>query len=142
MYQSTRTTRTLATLGGGAVLSLVLCLPAGAADGDGAPVDVGAAKHGGMEAPSDAPSPVDVGAAKHGGVEAPPRVDVGRMLNDIDTPTGRPEQAQASSIPAAAGDSPVAYDQIVLGALAGATLAGVSVLVVRRRGEHHSPGLT
>ena len=150
MYRSTRITRTLATVGGGAVVSLVLCFPAGAADDDGAPVgvDVGAAKHGGIEAPSAAPSPVDVGAAKHGGIDspsqtvAPTKVDVGRMLNDIDSTTTRPEKAQSSTIPAATGDDSLEYDQIVLGALGGATLAGVSVFALRRRGAHHSPMLT
>jgi len=151
MYKTTRTTGTFATLGAGAAVSLVLCFPANATEGEATPagVDVGAAKHGGIEAPSQtvAPSGVDVGAAKHGGIEAPSgtgapsEVDVGRMLNDIDTTTMRPEQAPPSSLPAATGNESLDYDQIVLGALGGATLAGLSVLVLRRRGGQHSPRL-
>jgi len=146
MYRTTRTTRTLATLGSGAVVSLVLCLPAGAADGGGPPVgvDVGAAKHGGIEAPSrtEASPPVDVGAAKHGGIEAPAKKEVERMLNEIDGTTGAPERDQSSSIGGATREGGLEYDQIVLAALGGVALTGVAVLVLRRRGEHHAPGLT
>ena len=133
MYKSTRTTRTLATLGAGAVVSLALCFPAGAADGDGPPpgVDVGR-----MLNDIDTPP----GAADGGG--PPPGVDVGRMLNDIDTPPGRPEQTQSSSTPPATGDDPLEYDQVVLGALGGVTLVGLSFLAIQRRRGHDSPRLT
>ena len=144
MYKTTRSTPTLATLGAGAVVSLVLLFPAAAAEGDGPPpgVDVGAAKHGGIEAPSltPAPSGVDVGAAKHGGIEAPSRVDVGRMLNDIET--GATTETSTSPAPAAADASSLEYDQIALGALGGLALAGISVVVLRHRGGQHTPRLT
>jgi hypothetical protein len=92
---------------------------------------------GGLAAvPAAAADPVDVGAAKHGNVEAP-AVDAGRLRNDIDTPLSPSAATPAPVDPPSivVVDDGLEYVQIGLGALAGAafTAAGIAALGSRRR---------
>jgi hypothetical protein len=91
-------------------------------------------------APAVAADPVDVGAAKHGNVDAPP-VDMGQLRNDIDTPlipaADTPAPADSASI-VLVDDDALEYAQITVAALAGAALtaAGFGAIAARRR--HHA----
>lgn len=150
MNVSTRRTRIIPTtvaLGAGAVTCLALAFssPAVAEGGDGR-ADVGYAKHGSIE-PSE---PVDVGAAKHGSTEPsapvgrPRPADIGRLLNEIDTPTGPGEEAPTPEnnepAPLMVDDGSFEVLQVALGAAGGATLVGIGIVAFRGRFRPHALG--
>jgi hypothetical protein len=155
MYTRSRTHRWVAALGGASAFCLALALPAGPASAD--PVDVGYARNGGVLVAEDHPVPpegVDLGAARNGGTDpylprsgAPEGVDVGRLLNSIDDPgsTGQPtgqstgQPAEARSAEPVVADDSWEYQQIALGAAAGAALTGLLLAAVRQWGRHHAP---
>lgn len=110
MHDIPRSTRISAALGGSALTFLAVFLPAPAL-----------ASQGG-------------GGDYSGG--PPPGVDVGRLLNDIDTPLGPAQPA-----PAAPAEAPVLpqvdessfqLTQVALGALAGAAAVGGALVLGRR----------
>lgn len=115
--RTTRHTRTaVAAVAAGALTCLALGLSGGTATAE----DAGR---------------VDIGYAKHG-VEAPEPADIGRLLNDIDTPVGPAEQAPApSEAPATVlvDDDSLEVLQVALGALGGVALVAIGIVVSRGR---------
>jgi hypothetical protein len=102
-------------------------------------IAVGAVAVLSLASPAAASDRVDIGAAKHGGVQVSqvsPPVDTGRARDDIDTPLPPPVGiADTGPDIVFVNDDALEYAQIAIAALAGAALtaAGLGSLTARRR---------